>query len=115
MFPERIKELRLKKRYTQKQIADKIGITRPAYTAYESGKRQPDFEILKKLSKIFGVTTDYLLGNEKNHNADIPKDKLKTKPETIAAHIDDDVSEDEMEDIINYIDFIKQKHSKRKE
>lgn len=85
MFPERIKELRLKKRYTQKQIADKIGITRPAYTAYESGKRQPDFETLTKLSKIFGVTTDYLLGRSniptpdksiKNNMNDADLDKM---------------------------------------
>ena len=47
---------------TQQEVADKLGITRPAYTAYESGKREPDFSILQSLANIFDVTTDYLLG-----------------------------------------------------
>lgn len=66
MFPEKIKELRLKNRYTQQQIADKLGITRPAYTAYESGKRQPDFDTLEKIAEIYEVSTDYLLGRFEN-------------------------------------------------
>lgn len=68
MFQHRIKELRLEKRYTQQEVADKLGITRPAYTAYEAGKRQPDFEILKSLSSLFEVTTDYLLGKSDKRN-----------------------------------------------
>lgn len=62
MFPEKIKELRLSKKMTQQEVADKLGITRPAYTAYESGKREPDFSILQSLANVFDVTTDYLLG-----------------------------------------------------
>ena len=65
MFPEKIKELRLSKKMTQQEVADKLGITRPAYTAYESGKREPDFSILQSLANIFDVTTDYLLGRNK--------------------------------------------------
>ena len=61
MFPEKIKELRVSKKMTQQEVADKLGITRPAYTAYESGKREPDFSILQSLANIFDVTTDYLL------------------------------------------------------
>ncbi|WP_165006008.1 MULTISPECIES: helix-turn-helix transcriptional regulator [unclassified Enterococcus] len=62
MFPQRIKELRLKKKLTQQEVATHLGITRPAYTAYESGKREPDFAILQRLAELFDVTTDYLLG-----------------------------------------------------
>ena len=48
MFHIKIKELRNEK-LTQQEVADYLGITRPAYTAYESGKRQPDFETLQNL------------------------------------------------------------------
>lgn len=65
MFQDKIKELRTSKKMTQQEIANYLGITRPAYTAYESGNRQPDFETLEKLANLFNVTTDYLLG--RNH------------------------------------------------
>ena len=58
MFPQIIKKLRLEKKLTQQEVADKIGITRPAYTAYESGKREPDFSMLQVLADLFGVSTD---------------------------------------------------------
>ncbi|GMQ74326.1 helix-turn-helix transcriptional regulator [Tetragenococcus halophilus] len=106
MFPEKIKELRQQKKFTQKDVAEKIGVTRPAYTAYEIGKRQPDFETLQKIAKLYEVTTDYLLGNE------APEEEKASKGQTVAAHIDEDVSDEEMEDILNYIEFIRQKHKK---
>ena len=102
MFPQKIKELRTSKKLTQQDIADKLGITRPAYTAYESGKRQPDFDILKALSDLFDVSTDYLLGKDP-----LPKRNLGARGELLASHVDDDVSDEDMEDILKYIEFRK--------
>lgn len=99
MFQERIKQLRLKNKLTQQEVADKLGVTRPAYTAYETGKRQPDFDTLAKLSALFEVSTDYLLGRY---------EPVEKDPNTlIAAHIDDDVSEQDMDDILRYIEYRK--------
>lgn len=61
-FASRLKTIRTKRGYTQSTVADKLGITRPAYTAYESGNREPDFSLLSKLANIYNVSTDYLLG-----------------------------------------------------
>lgn len=52
--------------YTQKEVADLLKISRQAYSSYETGSRQPDPEILIKLSSIFKVSVDYLLGLESN-------------------------------------------------
>ena len=49
MFNVRLTYLRKEKKKTQKDMAEMLGITRPAYTAYETGKRQPDFEMLQKI------------------------------------------------------------------
>lgn len=62
MLGERLRTLRNKKKKTQQQVSEYIGITRPAYTAYEKGTRNPDYGILEKLATYFDVTTDYLLG-----------------------------------------------------
>ncbi|HSH25569.1 MAG TPA: helix-turn-helix transcriptional regulator [Massilibacterium sp.] len=63
MLKDRLVKLRKEKKKTQKDIADVIGVSRPAYTAYEKGNRTPDYEILKILADYFDVTTDYLLGH----------------------------------------------------
>ncbi|WP_179395015.1 helix-turn-helix domain-containing protein [Lacticaseibacillus absianus] len=74
MLPQRLRELRTERKYTQSEVADRLGITRPAYTAYESGNRQPDYETLTKLSTIYGVTTDYLLGSNSTPKWATPED-----------------------------------------
>ena len=63
-FPERLKELRLKKGLTQKEIAEEFGIKQPNYQQWESGKRKPSSETLEKFANFFGVTMDYLAGND---------------------------------------------------
>lgn len=66
-FPARLKRLREKQKnknsqWTQEYVADKIGVARPTYTAYEVGSKQPPLETINKLADLFGVSTDYLLG-----------------------------------------------------
>ncbi|WP_436664200.1 helix-turn-helix domain-containing protein [Alicyclobacillus acidoterrestris] len=60
-FAERLRQLRLKNSLTQKQVADKLGITESAYGFYEQGKRDPSQSSLVILSDLFGVSTDWLL------------------------------------------------------
>lgn len=62
MFAERLSYLRTKKKKTQQEMADAIGVTRPAYTAYESGSRKPDYQILNKIVDVLNTNADYLLG-----------------------------------------------------
>lgn len=47
---------------TQQEAADYLGISRQAYSNYEAGKREPDFETLLKLGEYFDCSVDYLLG-----------------------------------------------------
>ena len=68
MFAQRLVELRKQKKTTQQDVADKLKITRPAYTAYERGNREPDYVTLQKLADYFEVTTDYLLGRVDDPN-----------------------------------------------
>lgn len=65
----RLKELREIKDLYQSDIAKVLGITTPAYSYYESGKRNMSAETAQKLAKFFNVSVDYLLGadvKEKN-------------------------------------------------
>ena len=60
--------LRKEKGLTQKDVADHLGISRQAYANYEAQNREPDINTLKSLSEFFGVTIDYILGNESSRS-----------------------------------------------
>lgn len=62
MLSSRLVYLRKEKGKTQEDIAKILGVTRPAYTAYETGKRNPDYDTLEKIADYYDVTIDYLLG-----------------------------------------------------
>lgn len=61
----RIKEIRLSHEMKQSDLAKKLNITQAAVSAWEVGRREPDFDSLRKMSEIFGCTIDELLGNKK--------------------------------------------------
>lgn len=65
MFHERLKNLREKEKITREHLAKALDITYSALSKYETGKREPDFDLLQKLATYFNVTTDYLLGVSK--------------------------------------------------
>ena len=60
----RFKECREKTQYTQKQVALLIGVKPPQLSKWESGTGRPSRENCIKLAQLYGVTIDYLLGNE---------------------------------------------------
>ena len=59
---ERIKFLREKLELTQAEIARRLGISRAGVNAWEMGLSVPSTQYVVELAKIFGVSTDYLLG-----------------------------------------------------
>ena len=61
----RLRSLREKKGLSQKDVAQIIGVTRAAYNKYESGASRP-VRKLEELSALFGVTTDFILGQDEN-------------------------------------------------
>lgn len=65
-FSERLKKLRKDAGLTQVDVAEKLGISQPAYASWERGIKKPTQENLVKLSKILYVSVDYLLGNTEN-------------------------------------------------
>lgn len=63
-FGSRLKQLRLNHNMTQPALAKKLQVTKSVISAYETGIRMPSFETLLMISKVFSVSTDYLLGND---------------------------------------------------
>lgn len=61
-FPQRLREARKRKQFTQKEVAEHLEIKLRSYQQYEGGQRRPDYETLVKIADHLDVTTDYLLG-----------------------------------------------------
>ncbi|HEL1596251.1 TPA: helix-turn-helix transcriptional regulator [Streptococcus suis] len=61
MYP-RLKDLREDNDYTQREVAEILSFSRSAYAKIERGERILSPEILIKLSNLYDVSTDYLLG-----------------------------------------------------
>lgn len=61
---DKIMNLRKKNAWSQEELAEKLGVSRQSISKYESAQVVPDMEKILKLSRIFGVTTDYLLKDE---------------------------------------------------
>lgn len=57
-----LRDLRKENGYSQKQIAEKLCISQQTYSDYENGKTEPTPDTLIKISKIYNVSVDYLLG-----------------------------------------------------
>ena len=70
-FGEKVKNLRLERNLTQKQLANMAGVAVRAISSYESGNRYPSYDVLINLAHIFHVSTDYLLGLNKMKTIDI--------------------------------------------
>ena len=59
----KIKELRISKKLTQQQLADKLHVTKQAISKWEKGKSIPDITSVELLSSFFGVSVDYLVND----------------------------------------------------
>ena len=59
-----LKTLRAQRGMTQQEVAQRLGITRQAYSNYEAGLREPDYGTLCALADLFGCTADRLMGRE---------------------------------------------------
>lgn len=64
-FSERLKETRISKHFTQKQVYESIGLSPVGYQRYEYG-RMPTAAILIQLADFFDVSIDYLVGRTDN-------------------------------------------------
>lgn len=63
-FQERIRNLRLAKGLTMDELANEIGVTKSRVNMWENAGSVPKEDVLIKLSRFFGVSVDYLLGND---------------------------------------------------
>lgn len=94
-FNDNLRRARENKGYTQKDVAEYIGVAKSTYSLYESGNREPNVQTIKKIADFLSVSADDLLG-------------IDDEPHTIAAHFDgSEYTEEELEKIKEFAAFVK--------
>ncbi|MGX7105588.1 helix-turn-helix domain-containing protein [Globicatella sanguinis] len=100
-FSERMKYARELKKITLKNLGNKIGKTEATVQRYESGEiKNLKNDIIEAIADALDVSPAYLMGWD-----DTPL--LSENTMRVAAHIEDDVTEEELEEIMRFIDYIK--------
>ena len=61
--------------WSQEELGEKLNVSRQSISRWESNTAQPDATNILKISKLFGVTTDYLLNDDFESDNDLPKVK----------------------------------------
>lgn len=75
-FGEKLKSARKKAGLTQEQLAEKLLVSRQAITKWEANRGMPDIENLKQLSKLLGISIDYLLDSRENIDLSIMREEI---------------------------------------
>lgn len=78
-LPNKIILLRKKNGWSQEDFAEKLDVSRQAISRWENGTALPDAQNILQISKLFNVTTDYLLNDDYESDSDIPAVQNATK------------------------------------
>lgn len=105
----RLRELRKSKNMTLKDIANILNVSESAISQYENNKREMDNASLAIIADYFNVTIDYLLGRTDSPNLAIPKEMEGISVAFSSGISMNGLNADQIEDVMNYIDYIKNK------
>lgn len=107
-FGERLRKVREDKGLSQSDLAHKTGFQPSAISHFESGRRSPSFENLKRLADALSVTIDFLLGRESEAKSAGPiAEQLFRDFEQMSA--------DDQESIAKFAKLLAEKNKERRE
>ena len=78
-LPDKIIKHRKSNGWSQEDFAEKLNVSRQAISRWENGTALPDAQNLLQISKLFGVSADYLLNDDYESDNDIPAVKTATE------------------------------------
>ena len=115
----RIRELRKQKKITQKELAGHLEIADSTLSYWEQGKYEPDLNSLRRLSKFFKVSIDYIIGEDTSDDTEVSKDYdiqvsevkipyyIKLDNTSLKRSEFENLSNEEIEKLAEYAEFIK--------
>lgn len=107
----RIKERREQLGMTQRQLADKLGVTKSAICNYENGTSKPKEDVLLNVFKVLSVAPNYIYQDSVDVTEVSKKDVIMKNIRLFL----DDLSDEDLTNLYDYLEFLKWRTAKRKE
>ena len=70
-----LRKIRVNRNLKVQEVSDYLCCLPSVYSRYENGKREPSIDVLLKLSQLYGVSVDYLIGNDEVVDTSITKNE----------------------------------------
>ena len=80
ILADKITALRKKAGWSQEELAEQLGVTRPSVSKWEGAQSVPDMDKVVQMSRLFGVTTDFLLKDELSEEEDYTRENKAKSP-----------------------------------
>jgi len=104
IFTDNLKQLLQVNNMTYKELAEKIGVKASSVSMWMNGNSLPRMGTLDKLADLFNISVESLVTTKKQNT-----------PQTLAAHFNgDEYTEEELEEIKNFAEYVKSKRNEQK-
>lgn len=80
ILADKIIALRKKAGWSQEELAEQLGVTRQSVSKWEGAQSVPDMDKVVQMSRLFGVTTDFLLKDELSEEEDCTRENKAKSP-----------------------------------
>ena len=80
ILADKITALRKKAGWSQEELAEQLGVTRQSVSKWEGAQSVPDMDKVVQMSRLFGVTTDFLLKDELSEEEDCTRENKAKSP-----------------------------------
>ena len=89
IFADKLIALRKKAGWSQEELAEQLGVTRQSVSKWEGAQSVPDIDKILQMSRLFGVTTDYLLKDDQGEPEYTPDAEVSPLPRVTLAQAND--------------------------
>ncbi|MFP7170814.1 helix-turn-helix domain-containing protein [Terribacillus sp. 7520-G] len=113
-FGNRLKKARERMGLSQKFAAEKLGIKNNTLSSYESDVRQPDLDMLKKISDLYEVSVDYLVNGDNTSSREVAEKAYNDPDFQYAMRSLHGMNQESKEEVLNFIEYIMQRQKGRK-
>lgn len=105
-FSHKLTRLRKVEGLSREQLATKLGVSYSTVAKYETGVREPDFNMLEKIADLFNVSSDYLLGRSDKQSSSIER---QSEDENLFFFDEENITPEEMEELKKHLEFLRYK------